>query len=57
MDTATPTTADTEFDFFPFGDGDQPKPSSGRKSEDAKIAEEDNRRVLRSKRPSRAKVR
>lgn len=55
MDTATPT-AETEFDFFPFGD--PPKPSSaGRKSEDAKIAEEDNRRVLRSKRPSRSKVR
>lgn len=55
MDTATPTTADSEYDFYPFGD--PPKPTAGRKSEDAKIAEEDNRRVLRSKRPSRAKVR
>lgn len=59
MDTQT-----DEFDFFPFGTPSAVCESNIRKAgplgsnrDDAAVAERDNRRVLRSKRPSRSKVR
>lgn len=58
MDTQT-----DEFDFFPFGtpavrESDIRKAGPlGSNRDDVAVAERDNRRVLRSKRPSRSKVR